>query len=128
MTSSFGKSTHEDFELLRSEYKHGPVHGVLTLLNTPHLWAFFPTWANTSTVAQSIKSSRRSRSMAFEKSELSDCWQMHRYYIYNKYFVNNLATLFFYQKSFINNNIVSKIKCIYWFNYKIVSSSQKKSK
>ena len=52
-----------------------------------------------------------------KRSEFSAWWQMHRYYIYNKYFVNNLATLFFYQKSFITN-IVSKIQCIDWFNYK----------
>ena len=42
------------------------------------------------------------------------------------YFVNNLATLFFNQKSFINNT-VNKIKCIYWFNYRIVIGSQRKT-
>ena len=34
---------------------------------------------------------------------------MHWYYIYNKYFVNNLTTLSLYQKSFIDNNMVTKI-------------------
>ena len=51
---------------------------------------------------------------------------MHRYYIYNKYFVNKLANLSLYQKSFINNNNVNKIKFIYWFNYKIVIGSHRK--
>ena len=33
---------------------------------------------------------------------------MDGYYIYNKYVVNKLTTLSFYQKSFINSNIVKK--------------------
>ena len=41
-------------------------------------------------------------------------------------FVNTLATLFFYQKSLINK-IVNKIRCIYWFNYKTVTGSQRKT-
>ena len=53
---------------------------------------------------------------------------MHRSYIYNKYFVNNHATFFFYQKRFINSNIVNKIKCTYWFNYKIVTGSHTQKK
>ena len=52
-------------------------------------------------------------------------WQMHRYYIYYKYFVNKLTTLSLYQKSLINNSIMNK-KCMYWFNYKIVIGSQRK--
>ena len=35
-----------------------------------------------------------------------------------------LTTLSLYQSSFINNNIVNKIKCMYRFNYKIVIDSQ----
>ena len=31
-----------------------------------------------------------------KKSELSGCWQIHRYYIYNNYFVNKLITLSLY--------------------------------
>ena len=49
---------------------------------------------------------------------------MDGYYIYNKYVVNKLTTLSFYQKSFINSNIVKK-KRMYWFNYKIVIGLQK---
>ena len=33
---------------------------------------------------------------------------MHRYYIYNKYFINKLTTLSLYQKSFINNMVNKK--------------------
>ena len=51
---------------------------------------------------------------------------MHRYYDYNKYFVNKLTTISLYQKSFINN-MVNKIKCIYQFNYKIGIDSQRKT-
>ena len=32
-----------------------------------------------------------------------------------------------YQMSFINSNIINKIKCIYWFNYKIVIGAQKRA-
>ena len=38
---------------------------------------------------------------------------MHRNYTYNRYFVNKLTTLSIYQKSFINDNIVNKIKYVY---------------
>ena len=96
----------------------------------PHLGALFRTWANPSPLlsypppsppaAQSIRPLRRYQSVT-----LSGCWQTHRYYIYNKYFVNKLVTVSLYQKSFININMVDKIKCIYWFNYKIVIGSQK---
>ena len=58
-----------------------------------------------------------------QRSELSSCWQVHRYYIYNKHFANKLTALSLYQESFINNNIVNQLKCIYWFNYKIVIGS-----
>ena len=37
-------------------------------------------------------------------------------------------TISLYYKSFINNSIVNKIKYIYWFNYKIVTGSQKNNK
>ena len=51
---------------------------------------------------------------------------MRRYYIYNKYFVNKLTTLSWYQASFMNNNIVNKMKCMYWLKYKIVIGLQRK--
>ena len=81
------------------------------------------------TVAQFISppSPSRCRSMTSKSSELSGCWQMQRYYIYNKYFLNKLATLSLHQKSFINNNIINKIKCIYWINYKILIGLQRKA-
>ena len=41
-------------------------------------------------------------------------------------FINKATTLSLYHKCFINNNITNKIKCMYWFNYKIVIGSQKK--
>ena len=56
----------------------------------------------------------------------SHFWTAPNSFIYNKYFVNKLAILFLYQQSFINNDIVNKIKCIYWFSYKIVVVSHKK--
>ena len=59
--------------------------------------------------------------------KLSDSWQMHQYYIFNKYFAKKVMTLSLYQKSFIKNNIVNKIKYMCWFNYKIVIGSQKKT-
>ena len=62
----------------------------------------------------------------FKMSDLSGCWQMDSYYIYNKYFVNKLTTLSLYQKSFINSSIVDKIKRIYYnYYYKIVIGSQR---
>ena len=45
----------------------------------------------------------------------------------NKYFVNKFTTLSLYHKSFINNNIVNKIQCMYWFNYKLVTGLQRKT-
>ena len=57
--------------------------------------------------------------------ELSGGWQMHRYYIYNKYFLNKLTTLSLCQKSYINNSIVNKIKSMYRSNYTIVICSHK---
>ena len=48
-------------------------------------------------------------------------------YIYNKYFANKLTTLPLHQKSFVYSNIFNKIKCMYWFNYKIVIGSQRKT-
>ena len=101
-------------------------------IETPDLWALSPTWANEppsppsppSNVALSISPFRRCRSMTFEKVRIARCWQMHIYYIYNKYFVNKLTTLSLYQKSFINSNIVIKIKCVYWSNYKTVTKEK----
>ena len=43
--------------------------------------------------------------------------------IYTTFKIN----IFLDQKSFINNNIANKIKCMYWFNYKIVIGSQRKT-
>ena len=63
-----------------------------------------------------------------KRSELSGSWKMHRCYISKKYFVKNLTTVSLYQKSFISNNIVSKIKCIYWLNYIIVIGSHRKTR
>ena len=64
-----------------------------------------------------------------KSSELSGCWKMHRYYIYNKYFVHKLTltTRFLYQKSFINIKIVNKINSMHWYNYKKVIGSQRKT-
>ena len=45
----------------------------------------------------------------------------------NKYFATKLTIISLYQKSFINNNIVNKIKCLYWFNYKIIIGSSRKT-
>ena len=81
---------------------------------------------NSLILAQSISPPEDPSPWPLKRSELSGYWQMHGYYIHNKYFVNNLATLFHYQKSFTNNNFVNKIKCIYWFNSKIVIDSQRK--
>ena len=49
---------------------------------------------------------------------------MHRHYIYNKHLVNKLTTLFLYQKSFMNNNIVNKVKCMHSFNNKMVIDNE----
>ena len=57
-----------------------------------------------------------------KRSELSDCWQMHRYYIYVKYFMNKHTTLSLYQISVIDINIdkMQGKMCMYLLNYKIV--------
>lgn len=57
-----------------------------------------------------------------KRSELSDCWQMHRYYIYVKYFMNKHTTLSLYHISFIDINIdkMQGKMCMYLLNYKIV--------
>ena len=63
-----------------------------------------------------------------EKVILSNSFQlMQGYYINYDFFVNKLTTLSSYQKSFTNSNIISKIKCIYWFNYERVIGSQRKT-
>ena len=74
-----------------------------------------PSWANPPTVLWFIspRSPRRCQPMTFE---FSGCWQMHGYYIYNKYLVNKGTTFSLYLNSFTNNNIVNKTKCDYWFN------------
>ena len=95
---------------------------------SPQLWASSLTWVNPPPhpiVAQSISPPRRCRSMTFEKVRIVGFLTSGWYYIYNKYFVNKLTTLSLYKKSFINNNIVNKTKCIYWFNCKIVIGSQR---
>ena len=80
-------------------------HGVLTLLNLPptHLWDFSPLGL-TPTAAQPISAHPPPPPpptpgdlgpWPLKRSELSGFWKMHGCYVY-KYFVNNLAILFFY--------------------------------
>ena len=116
-------SSHQKFWKLKSEY-----HGVLTLLTPPSPTSrLYPQLGPTPyTVAQSISPPKEIPDHDFlKRSQLSGCWHMDRYYNYNKYFVNNHTTLSLYQKGFINNNIVNKIKRIYWFNSKIVLGSHR---
>ena len=61
-----------------------------------------------------------------DRSEFSGRWQTYRHDIHIKYFVNILTTISLYQKTFINSNLVNKIKWMYWFNYKTIISSQRK--
>ena len=95
------------------------LHGVLTLLNPPHPptpltppppppLSFITT--DTPTVAKFISQLGDTGPWPLKWSELSGCWQMHRYYIHNKYFVKKLTTLSFNQKSFKRN-------CSYEKNY-----------
>ena len=59
-------------------------------------------------------------------SELSSCWQIHQYYIYNIKFCKQAHQPFpFTRKSSMSNNIVKKIKYISWFNHRIVIGSQR---
>ena len=62
------------------------------------LWALPPTWANplshTHFVAQFISPPGDVGPWPLKRSGLSGCWKMHRYYIYNKYFVSKVVTLF----------------------------------
>ena len=98
---------------------------------TSHLWAFFLTWATKNPPIPHCSTSPKRGDAGpwlLKRSEFSGWWQMGRYCIYNKYFVNKLPTLSLYQKNFINSNIVNKVKCIYWFNYKTVLGSQRTSK
>ena len=92
----------------------------------PYLWALPPFGLNPLTVAQFIAPSPQwdAGPWPSKRLELPGYWQMHRCYIYNKYFSRKLTTLSLYQKCFINNNIVSKMKCMYWFNYKIIGSQR----
>ena len=89
----------------------------------PHLLALSPTnspppYPHYSSVH---KPPRRWRlSMTFEKVRIV--------YNCNKYFLNKFTTLSLYKNSFINNNILSKIKSIYGFNYEIVIGSQRTTK
>ena len=108
------------------------LYGVLTLLSSPppHIWALSPIWATPPPDCSSIHKPPPPPGDAspwpLKRSALLGCWQMPKYYIYNKYFANKLTTLSLYKKSFINNNIVNKIICIYWFNEKIVIGSQRR--
>ena len=62
-------------------------------------------------VAQSISPPGDASPWPLKRSELSVCWQIHKYIVHlQKHFGNKLTTLSLYQKSFINNNIVNKIK------------------
>ena len=105
-------------------------HGVLALLTTtsgflPHLDYPPPP---SSTVTQFISQSPGDAGpWPLNRSVLSGCWQMHRYCIYNKYFITKLITPSLYQKSLINNSIVNKIKCMYWLTYKIVIGLKRKT-
>ena len=92
-----------------------------------HLWALFPTWA-IPRCSSIHKSPSRSRSMTFEQIRtvrlLSNTSMLHL----QKTYVNKLTTLSLNQKSFINSSTVSKIKCMYWLNYRIVTGSQRKTR
>ena len=116
----------ETFSNFRNSNHPSPAHGPHNFELFPPL-SFFPHLSSPPPHCSSIHKPppRDLGPWSLKRSELSGCWQMHRYYIYNKHFVNNLVTLFFYQTSFINN-IVNKWKSIYWFNYKTVIGSQRK--
>ena len=94
-----------------------------------HLWLSTPLGLPpSSTVTQFISQSPGDAGpWPLNRSVLSGCWQMHRYCIYNKYFITKLITPSLYQKSLINNSIVNKIKCMYWLNYKIVIGLKRKT-
>ena len=79
-----------------------------------HLWALSPTWA----IPQFISPTENVSPWL----ELSCGWQMDTYYIYNKDFVKRTTILSLYQ-----NSIFNEIKCMYWFKYKIVIGSQRKT-
>ena len=69
-------------------------HTIFTLLNSSHLQALSPTWTNPpTTIAQSISYPEDASPKPLKRSDLS---QMHRYYIYNKYFVQKLITHYLY--------------------------------
>ena len=85
---------------MKALFEKRDLHDVLTLTNSlSYLWALFPTLADPPTVVQFINP-QEILVQALKRSGLSDCWQMHRYYIYKKYFLSKLTTLSLYQKSF----------------------------
>ena len=77
------------------------------------------THTHTHTVDQSISPPGVVGQWPFKRSELSSLWQMHRYHIYDKYFINKLNSSSLYKKSFITATL-------YWFNYKIFIDFQRK--
>ena len=88
--------------------------GVLTLVN-PLISGLYPTLGLNSLPIVVQFPPADAGPWLLIRSELSGYWEMYRYYIYNKYFVNKLTTIFLYQKGFINNNIINKIRRMYWF-------------
>ena len=92
------------------------LHSPLGLLHCHHPLQQFNPWAPPGDVSQ----------WPSKSLELSSRWQMHRYYIYNKYSVNKLTTLLIPKEPYKQQH-VNKIKCIYWFNNKIVIGLQRKA-
>ena len=85
---------------MKALFEKRDLHDVPTLANSmPYLWALSPTSADPPTVVQFINP-QEILVEALKRSGLSDCWQMHRYYIYKKYFLSKLTTLSLYQRSF----------------------------
>ena len=86
-------------------------HGFLTLFNAPYLWTLSPL-----ELTPHCSSIHKPPPQELPVHEL---WKGQNWlaadkcidYIYNKYFVSKLTTLFLHQKCFIKNNIVNKIKC-----------------
>ena len=64
-----------------------------------HFWLPLPPLGFPCTVVRSISPPGDPAPWPLKMSELSGCWQMHRYYIYNKYFLNDPATLFFTRRA-----------------------------
>ena len=95
----------------------------------PHLWAYPPLGLTSFPHCSSTQKPPP------QEITIHDFWKGQNCQVaekcidtYNKCFVNKLTTFSLYQKSFIiTNNIVNKIKHMYWFNYKIETSSQRKT-